>query len=80
MDGLYTSGMRGIHDGSMEGVGGNVNRVKALQSVIDEQRNILHQTVNRNLKKVPQVFIPYKEVLQIYESGLKVPDEVMLMW
>ena len=80
MDGLYTLGMRGIHDGSMEGVGGNVNRVKALQSVIDEQRNILHQTVNRNLKKVPQVFIPYKEVLQIYESGLKVPDEVMLMW
>lgn len=54
--------------------------VKALQSVIDEQRNILHQTVNRDLKKVPQVFIPYKEVLQIYESGLKVPDDVMLMW
>lgn len=80
MDGLYTLGMRGIHDGSMEGVGGNVDRVKALQSVIDEQRNILHQTVNRDLKKVPQVFIPYKEVLQIYESGLKVPDDVMLMW
>ena len=80
MNSIYTLGMRGIHDGAMEGVEGNANRVKALQSVIDEQRNILHQTVNRDLKKVPQVFIPYKEVLQTYESGLKVPDDVMLMW
>lgn len=30
--------------------------------------------------KQMQVFIPYKEVLQIYEKGLKVPDYVTLMW
>lgn len=80
MGALYTLGMRGIHDGAMEGVGEGIDHVSALQSVIDEQRNILRQTVNRDLKKVPQVFIPYKEVLQAYESGLKVPDDVMLMW
>ena len=27
-----------------------------------------------------QVFVPYKEVLQLYEKGLKVPDYVTLMW
>ena len=80
MDALYTLGMRGIHDGAMEGVGSGTAQVSALQSVIDEQRKILGQTVNRDLKKVPQVFIPYKEVLQAYESGLKVPDDVTLMW
>lgn len=80
MDALYTLGMRGIHDGAMEGVGEGTAQVAALQSVIDEQRKILGQTVNRDLTKVPQVFIPYKEVLQAYESGLKVPDEVTLMW
>ncbi len=80
MDALYTLGMRGIHDGAMEGVKGNAEHVAALQSVIDEQRKILRQTVNRDLKKVPQVFIPYKEVLQAYESGLTVPDDVTLMW
>ena len=26
------------------------------------------------------VFIPYKEVLDIYENGVRVPDDVMLMW
>ena len=80
MDALYTLGMRGIHDGAMEGVGSGAAQVSALQSVIDEQRKILRQTVNHDLKKVPQVFIPYKEVLHAYESGLKVPDDVTLMW
>ena len=27
-----------------------------------------------------QVFVPYKEVLQLYEKGLRVPDYVTLMW
>lgn len=80
MDALYTIGMRGIHDGAMAGVKGNDEHVAALQSVIGEQRKILRQTVNRDLTKVPQVFIPYKEVLEAYESGLTVPDDVTLMW
>ena len=32
------------------------------------------------VEQVPQVFIPYKEVLEIMESGLRVPDDVTLMW
>lgn len=80
MDALYTIGMRGIHDGSMEGVKTAEEKLNGLQAVIDGQRKILSEEVNRDLKKVPQVFIPYKEVLQIYEMGLRVPDDVCLMW
>lgn len=80
MDALYTIGMRGIHDGSMAGVKTPEEKRAALQSVIDFQRKLLGQEVNHDVTRVPQVFIPYKEVLQIYESGLKVPDDVMLMW
>ena len=29
---------------------------------------------------MPQVFIPYKEVLDVYHAGLKVPDDITLMW
>jgi hypothetical protein len=29
---------------------------------------------------VPQAFTPYKEVLDIYANGLKVPDDVTLIW
>lgn len=80
MDALYTIGMRGIHDGSMEGVKTRQEKLAGLQSVIDSQRKILAREVNSDLTKVPQVFIPYKEVLEIYEDGLRVPDDVCLMW
>ena len=36
--------------------------------------------VNKDVTQVPQVFIPYKEVLDIYNAGLQVPDDVTLMW
>lgn len=80
MDVCYTLGMRGIHDGDMEGVKTDGEKVKALQSVIDFQRKMLKQEVGKDLTRIPQIFVPYKEVLQIYENGLKVPDDVTLMW
>ncbi len=77
---FFTIGMRGIHDGSMEGVKTKKEKLEGLQQVIDDQREILAKYYDKNVEKVPQVFIPYKEVLEIMESGLKVPDDVTLMW
>ena len=77
---LFTIGMRGIHDGSMEGVKTKKEKLEGLQQVIDDQRELIRKYYNKEVEKVPQVFIPYKEVLEIYESGLKVPDDVTLMW
>ena len=77
---FFTIGMRGIHDGSMEGVKTKEEKLNGLQQVIDDQREILAKYYDKNVEKVPQVFIPYKEVLEILESGLKVPDDVTLMW
>lgn len=45
-----------------------------------DQRTLLQKYVNPDITKVPQVFIPYKEVLDIYNSGLQVPEDVTLMW
>ena len=77
---LFTIGMRGIHDGSMEGVKTPEEKLNGLQQVIDDQRELIRKYYNKDVEKVPQVFIPYKEVLEIYESGLRVPDDVTLMW
>ena len=77
---LFTIGMRGIHDGSMEGVKTPEEKLNGLQQVIDDQRQLIKKYYNKDVAKVPQVFIPYKEVLEIYENGLRVPDDVMLMW
>ena len=77
---FFTIGMRGIHDGSMEGVHTKKEKLEGLQQVIDDQRELIRKYYNKEVEKVPQVFIPYKEVLEIMESGLKVPDDVTLMW
>jgi len=77
---FFTIGMRGIHDGSMEGVKTKQEKLEGLQQVIDDQRELIRKYYNKNVEQVPQVFIPYKEVLEILESGLKVPDDVTLMW
>lgn len=79
-EGLFTIGMRGIHDGSMEGVKTPKEKLEGLQAVIDSQRELIAKHYSKNVEKVPQVFIPYKEVLDIYESGLRVPEDVTLMW
>ena len=79
---FYTIGMRGIHDGSMEGVGkfSTKKKAEALQDVVDTQRELLKKYISKDVTNVPQVFIPYKEVLEIMEAGMNIPDDVTLMW
>lgn len=76
---MFTIGMRGIHDGSMEGVKTMQEKFDALQLVIDDQQQLIGKYIGDPSKQI-QVFVPYKEVLEIYERGLKVPDYVTLMW
>ncbi len=77
---VYTLGMRGVHDGKMQGAKTVEEQKAVLQRVITDQRNILRQYVNDDVTKIPQVFIPYKEVLDIYNAGLEVPEDITLMW
>ena len=78
-DNMFTIGMRGIHDSSMEGYHTEQEKFDALQQVIDDQQQLLRQYVG-DPSRLMQVFVPYKEVLQLYEKGLRVPDYVTLMW
>ena len=64
----------------MEGVHTKEEKLAGLQQVIDDQRELIRQYYDKRVERVPQVFIPYKEVLEIMESGLRVPDDVTLMW
>lgn len=77
---IYTLGMRGVHDGAMQGAATVGERLLALRRIIEDQRGIIAKYVGGDLDSVPQVFIPYKEVLDVYDAGLQVPDGVTLMW
>lgn len=77
---IYTLGMRGVHDGRMNGAKTIDEQRTVLTQVLADQRAMLAELVDSNLINIPQVFIPYKEVLDVYNSGLEVPDDVTLMW
>lgn len=77
---LYTVGMRGVHDGAMNGARTVEEQKRVLERVFADQRSLLQQYVNKDVTKVPQVFIPYKEVLDVYNAGLEVPEDIALMW
>lgn len=74
---VWTLGMRGIHDSGMVGPKTVEERRATLERIFADQRAMLGKA---GISEAPQVFTPYKEVLDVYRAGLKVPDDVTLMW
>ena len=77
---VWTLGIRGIHDSAMAGAN-TMDEKKALVSkAITNQRTMLDAGVSKEWGPVAQCFVPYKEVLAIYDAGLEVPEDVTLVW
>lgn len=88
----YTVGMRGIHDSgfvtevidqdtSLTQSERTEKKIHLLEKVISDQREILKEVLGEEKgNSVPQTFIPYKEVLDLYDGGLQVPEDVTLIW
>ncbi|HMT72781.1 MAG TPA: glycosyl hydrolase 115 family protein [Chitinophagaceae bacterium] len=77
---VVTIGMRGVHDGSMPGPKDPGEKVKLLENVITDQRGILENNFGQPAEKLPQIFVPYKEVLSLYRRGMKLPDDITIIW
>ncbi|HEY4784656.1 MAG TPA: glycosyl hydrolase 115 family protein [Bacteroidales bacterium] len=77
---VYTVGMRGVHDGSMPGPKSKPEKIKLLDQIIVDQRNILEKSKDKPANQIPQIFCPYKEVLQLYQGGLNLPEDVTIVW
>jgi len=74
-DDVVTIGMRGDGDEAMSAEAD----VKLLESVIKNQRGIIGKVTGRKPSETPQVWALYKEVLDYYDAGLRVPDDVTLL-
>lgn len=77
---IYTLGMRGRDDEPMYGNLAKPQQIELLERIFGDQREILAKHVNPDPTRVPQVFIPYTEVLGLYDAGLKVPEDVTICW
>lgn len=81
----YTLGMRGIHDSGfntkfLAGKKGEEllkGKIELLDSVIKAQEKMLDEGLEKETLKT---FVPYKEVLELYDNGLEIPEDLTLIW
>ena len=72
---VVTIGLRGADDTAM-----GEESWKILEEIVAEQRTILSEEMGRPAEEIPQLWCLYKEVQQYYEEGMRVPDDVILLW
>jgi hypothetical protein len=73
---IITLGMRGDGDLPMtEGA-----NIALLEQIMADQRKIIASQVNPDLSTVAQDWALYKDVQEYYENGMRVPDDVTLLW
>jgi len=73
---IVTLGMRGDGDLPMSAE----SNVALLERIVSDQRKILAENINPDLAAAPQLWALYKEVQDYYEKGMRVPDDVTLLW
>lgn len=72
---IVTIGMRGDGDEAMSAEADT----KLMTNIINDQRKIIADVTGRKASETPQVWALYKEVLDYYDKGMKVPDDVTLL-
>lgn len=72
---VVTVGMRGDGDEPM----GATTEIDLLTKIVKRQRKIISDVMDVRASKVPQVWALYKEVLDYYEKGMTVPDDITLL-
>ncbi|THH28766.1 hypothetical protein EUX98_g5425 [Antrodiella citrinella] len=74
---IFTMGMRGDGDLPLS----ETTNVDLLEQIVSDQRQILTDVFNgTNITTIPQMWCLYKEVQGYYEDGMRVPDDITLLW
>jgi hypothetical protein len=73
---LVTVGMRG--DGDMPMSEGS--NIALLERIVADQRTIIADVTHADASKTPQLWALYKEVQDYYDKGMRVPDDVTLLF
>lgn len=73
---IISIGMRGDGDEPMS----EQENVALLERIVADQRQIIGDVMGQKPQDVPQLWALYKEVQGYYERGMRVPDDVILLW
>lgn len=78
-DNLVTMGMRGDGDEPMSDLGSAEANFKQLEQIMADQRKVIEKVTGKPAKKTPQLWALYSEVLEYYDQGMKVPEDVIIL-
>lgn len=73
---IVTLAMRGDGDEPMS----NDRNIELLTRIVDDQRKIIGEVTGKPAGETPQVWALYKEVQDYYDMGMRVPDDVTLLY
>src|SRR5690606_8928685 len=73
---IVTVGMRGDGD---EALTSDPN-VGVLEGIVSDQRAILEEVTGRPAAETPQLWALYKEVLDYWDEGMEVPEDITMMF
>ncbi|WP_407430506.1 glycosyl hydrolase 115 family protein [Arcticibacter sp.] len=73
---LITIAMRGDGDEPMS----EDQNKGLLEKIVKDQRQVIEEVTGKKAEMTPQVWALYKEVQDYYDSGMRVPDDVTLLF
>jgi len=73
---IVTLAMRGDGDMAMS----EDTQTALLEKIVKEQREIISDVTKKDITKTPQLWAIYKEVQDYYDKGMRVPDDVTLLF
>lgn len=73
---MVTMGMRGDGDEAMSGE----SAVGLLQTIIKDQRSIIADVTGKPASEKPQLWAIYKEVQDYYDKGMRVDDDIIVLF
>ncbi len=77
---IWTIGMRGPYDSPLEGVHTLAQERSLVEKIFGLQQRLINKYVTPRWGPVAQCYVPYKEALLVFNSGLKVPPNVTIVW
>ena len=73
---IVTIGMRGNGDEPMS----SGSNIALLEKIVKRQREIIAKVTGKSASQTPQMWALYKEVQDYYDKGMRVPDDVTLLF
>jgi hypothetical protein len=76
---IVTMSIRGDGDMPMKDLGSAEENFKLVERVMNDQRAIIEKVTKKPASNTPQIWALYSEVLDYYDQGIKVPDDMIVL-